>query len=125
MNRRLEDIVDIDPTQPHVATVMLVDTSGSMSGNLREVNEGLKFLKDDLEKDDLASKRVDLAIVTFDDDTQVVHDFSSIENFEAPTLTTGGCTGMGDAILKATEMVKKRKQIYKSKGMDYFRHGFL
>ena len=45
MSRRLEDLVDIDPTQPHVATVMLVDTSGSMSGNLGAVNECLKFLK--------------------------------------------------------------------------------
>lgn len=121
MSRRLEDMVDIDPTQPHVATVILVDTSESMSGNLGAVNEGLKFLKEDLEADDLASKRVDLAIVTFDDNTQVVHSFSSIENFEAPTLTTGGSTGMGEAILKAAEMVEERKQMYKSKGMDYFR----
>ena len=121
MGRRLEDLVDIDPTQPHVATVMLVDTSGSMAGNLHAVNEGLKFLKEDLEGDDLASKRVDLAIVTFDDNTQVVHNFSSIENFEPPTLTTGGYTCMGDAILKAAEMVEERKQLYKSKGMDYFR----
>lgn len=121
MSRRLEDVVDIDPTQPHVATVMLVDTSGSMSGNLHEVNEGLKFLKADIEGDDLASKRVDLAIVTFDDNPKVVHSFSSIENFEPPTLTAGGSTAMGAAILKAAEMVEERKQLYKSKGMDYFR----
>jgi uncharacterized protein YegL len=121
MSRRLEEIVDIDPTQPHVATIMLVDTSGSMSGNLRAINEGLKFLKEDLEGDDLASKRVDLAIVTFDDSTRIIHNFSSIENFEPPTLTTGGSTAMGDAILQAAEMVEERKKLYKSKGMDYFR----
>lgn len=121
MNRRLEDLVDIDPTQPHVATIMLVDTSGSMSGNLAAVNEGLKSLKKEIEGDDLASKRVDLAVVTFDDQTQVLHDFSSIENFEPPTLRTGGSTAMGDAILKAADMVEQRKQMYKSKGIDYFR----
>jgi uncharacterized protein YegL len=123
MSRRLEDLVDIaNPQQPHCATILLLDVSGSMSGEkISQLNQGLKAFKEDIEQDDLASKRVDLAIVTFDDTVQVNHNFSSIEDFDPPTLSTGGSTSMGDGILKAAEMIEERKQQYKQKGIDYYR----
>lgn len=124
MGRRLEDLVDIaNPQQPHCATILLLDTSGSMQelGKIAQLNDGLRFFKEDIEKDDLASKRVDLAVLTFDDNVQVIHNFSNIDAFDPPTLTAGGYTAMGEAILKAIEMVEERKQQYKQKGIDYYR----
>ena len=123
MSRRLEDLVDLgDSTQPHVATVLLLDTSGSMDGEkIRSLNEGLKTFKEDIEQDELAAKRVDLAVITFDDSVQINHNFSSIEGFDPPSLTAGGYTTMGDAILKAAEMIEERKQQYKQKGIDFYR----
>jgi uncharacterized protein YegL len=123
MSRRLEDLVEIaNPQQPHCATVLLLDTSGSMDGeNISLLNAALKAFKEDIEKDELASKRVDLAVVTFGGDVQLFHDFTGIEDFDPPNLTAGGGTPMGDAILKAADMIEQRKRQYKQKGIDYYR----
>lgn len=122
MSRRLDELVEFSNAQhPHCALVVLVDTSGSMSGNMTDVNEGMKTLKDELMADDLASKRVDLAIVTFGGSAQIIHNFSNIEDYEPPVLSAGGGTPMGDAILMASEMIETRKQQYKDKGVDYYR----
>lgn len=120
---KLEEHVEIaNPQHPHCATVLLLDTSGSMSGNkIKQLNDGLKFFKDDVYGDELSRKRVDLAVVTFDEEVKIVHDFSSIEEFEPSTLGTGGSTSMGSAILRAIDLIEKRKTEYKAKGIDYYR----
>jgi uncharacterized protein YegL len=53
--------------EPRCACVLLLDTSGSMGGApVAALNEGLTTFKDVLSKDPVASKRVEIAIVTFD-----------------------------------------------------------
>ena len=123
MSRRLEDLIEIaNPQQPHCPAVLLLDISGSMQGeNINALNEGVKAFKEEVEKDDLASKRVDLAIISFGQTSQLVQDFTSIEEFEPPTFTAGGLTPMGEAIQKGIEIVEQRKQLYKQNGIDYFR----
>lgn len=123
MSRRLEDLVEIaNPQQPHCPTVLLLDISGSMQGeNINALNEGVKAFKKEVEKDELASKRVDLAIITFGETSQLMQDFTSIEEFDPPTFTADGLTPMGEAILKGIEIVEQRKQQYKQNGIDYFR----
>jgi len=122
--QKLEERIEIaNPQQPHVATVLLLDTSGSMTdGNkIIQLNEGLKIFKEDVSSDDLARKRVDLAVITFSNDVNVISDFSSVEEFKPPRLKASGLTPMGDAILRAIELVEQRKGIYKAKGIDYYR----
>jgi len=124
MSRRLEEVeVRVDfKSQPHVATILLLDTSGSMHGDkIDALNEGLRNFKTSVESDELAKMRVDLAVVTFNDRVDVIHNFSSIENFEPSTLSANGSTSMGDAILKAAEMIEERKKQYKDNGVDYYR----
>lgn len=120
---RLEERIDIaNPQQPHVATVLLLDTSGSMAGSkIAALNAGLTLFKQDVSTDDLACKRVDLAVVTFGTSVAVLHDFTSVEEFEAPALAADGSTPMGEAIRKAAELVEQRKQQYKAQGTDYYR----
>lgn len=122
MEKRLHEIIEIaNPQQPHVATILLIDTSGSMTDNIPQLKEGLARFKDDVLKDDLARKRVDLAVISFDDDVQVVHDFSSIEEFEVPPIEANGQTSMGAGILKAIELCEYRKTEYKNKNISYYR----
>jgi len=73
----LVDQVEIgNPTQPHCATVLLLDTSGSMDGEkIAHLNQALSQFKDETLKDDLARKRVDLAVLTFGGSVQLVQDF--------------------------------------------------
>ena len=93
-----------------------------MSGpKIAALNEGLRIFKDEVSNDELAAKRVDLAVVTFGATVSVLVDFSSIHDFEVPTLTAAGLTPMGEAISKAIDMVETRKQQYKLQGIDYYR----
>lgn len=115
-------VLPANPQQPHCATVLLLDTSGSMAGaKIQQLNEGLQIFKTEISSDELASKRVDLAIVTFGNSVAVAHDFSSVEEFTPPELAAGGSTPMGEAILKAIDLVAERKRQYKELGIDYFR----
>jgi uncharacterized protein YegL len=119
----LEDRIEIgNPTQPHCATVLLLDTSGSMDGpKIAQLNDALRTFRDETAADELARKRVDLAIITFGGSVETVQNFSSIEQFEPSTLSASGGTPMGEAILKASDLIEQRKQQYKSQGIDYYR----
>ena len=120
---RLEDQIEIgNPTQPHCATVLLLDVSGSMDGEkIAQLNHGLQVFRKEISGDELASKRVDLAVISFGQSVRVIHDFSSIGDFEPAPLTAGGSTPLGEAILKAADMIEQRKGQYKSQGIDYYR----
>ncbi|UUX92056.1 vWA domain-containing protein [Methanoplanus endosymbiosus] len=120
----LEEMVEIAyPQQPHCPTILLLDTSGSMniSGKIDDLNSGIKTFKEEIEKDDLARKRIDLAVVAFGQSVQVVSDFKSIEEFEPEELIADGLTPMGNAIKKAVDMLEARKEEYKKEGIDYYR----
>jgi uncharacterized protein YegL len=120
----LQDLVEIaNPQQPHCPTVLLLDTSGSMgeAGKINALNEGLIAFRDEVAGDELASKRIDLAVVTFGQGVQVTHVFSSITEFMPPVLNPGGLTPMGAAILQAMDLVEERKRQYQEKGIDYYR----
>jgi uncharacterized protein YegL len=108
--------------EPRVACVLLLDVSGSMNGEpIAELNAGLMTYKDALAADALASKRVEAAIVTFGGQVQTVCDFATTEAFQPPTLTAGGDTPMGAAIRQGLDMVRARKDIYKTNGISYYR----
>ncbi len=119
----LENLVEFaENPDPRCACVLLLDTSGSMSGEkIRQLNEGLVVLRDSLLGDDLAKRRVEIAIVTFDSEVQVKQDFVTAENFVPPTLTAQGLTQMGTGIIRAVEMVQERKSMYKQAGIVYYR----
>jgi uncharacterized protein YegL len=103
--------------------VLLLDTSYSMNGApIRELNEGLRTLAQEIKKDDLAAKRAEIAVVAFGAGVTVVQDFVEARDFEfARDLTADNGTPMGEAVLKAIDMVTERKQQYKDAGLEYYR----
>jgi uncharacterized protein YegL len=108
--------------EPRVACVLLLDVSGSMGGApIAELNAGLTAYKDDLAADSLASKRVEVAIVTFGGEVQTLCDFTTAEGFQPPILVAGGNTPMGGAIREGVEMLRRRKDLYRSHGISYYR----
>jgi uncharacterized protein YegL len=121
---RLVDMIDVSyPQEPHAATVLLLDTSGSMYENSKidQLNEGLRYFKKEVLDDDLARKRVDLSVITFGGSVNLIRDFSPIEKFEPPTLYANGGTPMGEGIIKAIDLVESRKNEYKNEGVSYYR----
>ena len=108
--------------EPRVPCVLLLDVSGSMSGQpIAELNEGLVTLKDTLSADSLASKRAEIAIVTFGGTVNVIQDFVTAEHFQPPHLTASGNTPMGQAIVTGLDMLATRKNAYRANGIAYYR----
>jgi uncharacterized protein YegL len=118
------DLVKFDNSNPEARCpcVLLVDVSGSMSGApMDELNKGLAAFQQELQRDDLAALRVEVAIVSFGNGVKVEQEFVTANSFTAPTLRAGGNTPMGAAINQALELVRKRKETYKQHGAPYYR----
>ncbi len=120
---KLEEAVEFaENPEPRCPCILLLDTSGSMQGEaIAALNEGLKSFQQNLAKDPLASKRVEVAIVTFDNNIKVVQDFITPDQFTPPVLTAQGQTFMGGGIHKALDMVQARKDVYRKNGVAYYR----
>jgi uncharacterized protein YegL len=101
--------------------LLLLDVSGSMSGRpIEELNAGLVLLKDELSADPLASKRVQIGVVTFGP-VETVTDFVDAGQWNATVLTTKGDTPMGAAIEHGLQMLESQKSLYRSHGIPHYR----
>jgi uncharacterized protein YegL len=111
----------VDNPEQRCPCLLLLDTSGSMSGRpIDELNAGLRTLQTELQGDSLAAKRVEISIITFGP-VQVEMEFTSASNFSAPTLASDGATPMGEAIVTGLELLRARKNSYRQAGVPYYR----
>jgi uncharacterized protein YegL len=110
-----------DNPEPRCPCVLLLDTSGSMAGlPIQQLNDGIQTFKKELLNDPLATKRVEIAVITFGP-VSIESDFQTVNNFYPRTLNTTGDTPMGSAISLGIEIANKRKQEYKNHGIGYFK----
>ncbi len=119
----LEEAVEFaENPEPRCPCVLLLDTSGSMSGPpIDALNEGLAAFAEELNKDDLAKKRVEVSVISFNSQVKTVQDFITADRFEAPILQPGGLTSMGMGINAALDAIADRKTSYRNNGVTYYR----
>lgn len=103
--------------------VLLLDTSGSMTGQpIDEINKALTQIKEDILNDTMLSNRLEVGIVAFDDDARVERPIDLISpDTDLPILNVGGITNLVAGMNKAMELVLDRKNFYKSNGEQYYR----
>lgn len=108
--------------EPHLACVLLLDTSISMSGNpINSLNKAIKKFKEETCMDELAQRRVDIAIIEFNDSVRVIQEFTPLSQFQPISLSATGSTAMGEGINLAIDKVKERKKFYARMGTPCFK----
>ncbi|WP_137787830.1 VWA domain-containing protein [Sphingomonas sp. 3P27F8] len=117
------DLIEFaDNPEPRCACVLLLDVSGSMKGEaIAALNAGLQQFAADVREDSLASKRLEIAVVTFGDTVDVVAEFGSAKAFYPQPLKAKGSTPMGEAINVAIDLVGARQTQYRSAGITPYR----
>jgi uncharacterized protein YegL len=111
-----------DNPEPRCPCVLVVDISGSMAGApIDQLNQALKQFVQEVSHDSLASKRLELAVVSCGGDVRVAHDFATVHHFVPPILMAGGDTPLGEAIERAIELLDRRKRNYRLGGVSYYR----
>jgi uncharacterized protein YegL len=107
--------------EPRCACLLLLDTSGSMSGaKIAQLNAGLATFAEQLRADAMAAKRVEVAVVTFGP-VKVAQNFVTADSFVPEPLRAAGNTPIGQAIETAARMISERKKAYRANGIGYYR----
>jgi uncharacterized protein YegL len=110
----------VDNRQPRCACVLVLDTSGSMSGTpIDKLNEGLQVFAQELHADPLAKMRVEVALVNFPPVKPTT--FCSAGDFSPPILSANGATPLGEAVSLALSLIETRKGDYRDHGIEYYR----
>jgi uncharacterized protein YegL len=120
----IPDVALTDNTSQRLPCVLLIDSSGSMSGDpIGELNAGLRVLEEELKKDDIASQRVQLLVVRFggDNEVEIVTDWTDAMSFSAPHIATNGLTPMGEAVRVGLTKLEEQKARYRANGVAYNR----
>jgi uncharacterized protein YegL len=112
------DVETANNPEPRLPCVLLLDGSKSMQGPpLAALSEGVQAYRADLAKDSLAAMRVEVAVITFGGAVQVNTAFVGASHFQPPPLSAQGKTPMGEAILRAIDLIAERKTFYRRHGL--------
>lgn len=69
----------------------------------------------------MAVYSAEICIVTFDNQARCLVDFANVERQgDIPELEAQGDTAMGEGVNLALDLLERRKQEYKDKGVDYY-----
>ena len=117
-----EEMQFADNPEPRCPCVLLLDVSASMSGEkIDALNTGIIDFWLDIRKDQLASIRTEVAIITFSDKPRMVQDFVTTDKFSPRSLVAGGNTMMSAGIHFALEKIEERKRVYIANAITYYR----
>jgi uncharacterized protein YegL len=120
MNASHHDLID-NPS-PRCPVALVLDTSGSMSGEpIDQLNAGAQLFIDEVKRDDLARWSVDLAIFTAGGQVECLLDFCGVEQIDGIVgIDAWGDTPLGEATRLALSRLEARKAEYRNTGVPYY-----
>jgi uncharacterized protein YegL len=119
------ELNDTNP-DPRVACVALIDVSGSMEGEpIAALERGFAGFTRYLHNESLASKRVEVAVVTFGTVATVAVPMQEARRVLPVRFTAGGTTNLAAGIHLALDIIEDRKAAYKAAGLQYYRPWIL
>jgi len=114
-----EEVINYQQKCP---VVFVLDVSGSMSGTpINELNKGLLAFEQEIQSDDTATARLDVAVVSFGSDAQLEHDFALMKDYGMPNLGITGSTNLEAGMRKGMEILESRKKWYRESTQTYYR----
>ncbi|MGK2879493.1 MAG: vWA domain-containing protein [Mycobacterium sp.] len=111
---------------PRVACVVLADVSGSMRGEpIAALERGYAAFCNYLNTESLASKRVEVAVVTFGSAATVLVPMQEARELQPTRFEVSGTTNMAAGIHLSLDIIEDRKNTYKAAGLQYYRPWIL
>jgi uncharacterized protein YegL len=118
---REQDLIN-NPT-PRVPVCVVLDCSGSMSGDpIEELRVGVeKFIKE-LADNEYAKDSAEICVVIFGGHVECLLNFDHVErqSQNIPLFSASGGTPMDQAVNMALDKLQERKQEYKNNGVEYY-----
>jgi len=116
----------ISASESHMALVFVLDVSHSMRGTaIKQLNEGLNRFKEEVCRDKQTKEILDVAIIEFSDEYNVVQPFVPIEFMNPVNLEAGGSTKFTGPIREAIKMVDERSRFYRRSGSEPYKPWIL
>lgn len=121
--KSLEGKMPSNLAQPHLACVLLVDTSNSMNdfGKIKRLNEGIKRFIKNVSEDENSKDKVDIAIVEFNSSVNIIQDFAPVTDVSSIDLVAEGATMMAEGLDRAIDLLTARRLKYASLGVPSYK----
>lgn len=112
----------IDNPSPRCACILVLDTSGSMSGDpINQLNTGVTEFIQSVQNDDLAKYSVEVAILTAGSQIEEVMPFTVAKSIDYNShFEASGLTPLGGSVEQALRMLEERKDEYRKTGTPYY-----
>lgn len=107
---------------PRCACMLVLDTSGSMSGApIQELNQGLQAFVEAVQEDEMSAYSVEVGVITAGGTVREELSFTTANTIrEVSPLVADGVTPLGAAVELALRRLEERKAAYKRAGVAYY-----
>jgi uncharacterized protein YegL len=119
---------DLGTGDPKCPLVLLLDTSYSMGVDrsplpfaIDQLNNALVALRDAINEDSVAKRRVELMVVTFGGSVTPLGDFVVAQDWVPPMLAAAGDTPMGQAVATGIDLASQRRRELQRDGVPTYR----
>lgn len=117
----INDDLILNPS-PRIPICLCIDLSRSMLhyNRIGLIKEGILNLYTELKQDFQISNSAEIAIITFNNEAEILEDFETVSKKNMPIFNVSGNTALGKGVNLSLDILEQRKELYKENGIDYY-----